>query len=75
MEGLELFVGDCLPPKISSNWINIFPFEKGECVFVYGEKREITEDVRLLMTTDLGESALTIRFLITDELLSPFFTI
>ena len=70
-----LFIGDRLLPDAPSNWINVFPFGEGECTFVYGEKREITADVRLLLTTDVGESALTIRFIVTDEILTLFFTL
>ena|SRR6476660_7898396 len=70
-----LYIGDCLPPETPANWINVFPFREGECIFDYGEKREITEDVRIHLTTDLGESALIIRFIVTDELLSIFFTV
>jgi hypothetical protein len=70
-----LLVADRLPPATPSNWINVFPFAEGECVFTYGERREVTEDVRLLLTTDLGESALIMRFPVTDETLTLFFTL
>lgn len=39
-EGLS--VGDSLPPATPSNWITVFPYAEGECVFDYGERREMT---------------------------------
>lgn len=70
-----LFIGDRLLPALSLNWINVFPFEPGCCSFVYGEKREISEDVRANFATETGESSLILHFPLTNEILTLFFTI
>jgi hypothetical protein len=70
-----LFIGDRLPPDTPLNWINVFPFDEGGCVFTYGENREITEEVRLLLNIGLGESAMSLRFVVTNETLILFFTL
>ncbi len=70
-----LFVGDRLPPAIPSNFINLFPFTEGECIFTYGEKREIGEDIRASLPADLEDSMLMISFPVTHELLTLFFTV
>lgn len=74
-ENAGLFIGDRRLPDLSLNWVNVFPFKPGCCSFVYGEKREIPEDVRANLTTETGESALTLHFPFTNEILTLFFTI
>lgn len=57
------------------DWINVVPFRPGECVFVYGDTREVDLGMRDIFTRDLGDSAITMRFILTDERFAIFFTI
>jgi len=59
-------------PDGGGDWLNVSPFKKGECVFSYGEARELPEDLRKGI---LGESALLIDFLSTGERFAMFFTL
>lgn len=70
-----LFIGNRRVPEVSDAYINVFPFREGECVFSYGEKREIASEARAFLTSDIGDSALTIRFVVSDEILTLFFTV
>lgn len=70
-----LFIGNLRLPKISDAFINVFPFAEGECVFSYGEKREISAESRAFLTSDIGDSALVVRFVVSEETLTLFFTV
>jgi hypothetical protein len=59
-------------PDGRGHWINVPPFSESECIFSYGEQREIAEELRNSVS-DLGESALMIDFLRTGEQFSIFF--
>jgi hypothetical protein len=59
-------------PDGGGDWINVSPFNKGECVFSYGEAREVPDELRKGI---LGESALMIDSLTTGERLAIFFTL
>jgi hypothetical protein len=53
----------------------VFPFEDGECIFTYGAKWEVSADKKAFLTSEIGESALLMRFALTDECLILFFSV
>jgi hypothetical protein len=59
-------------PDGGGEWINVPPFSESECIFSYGEQREVAEELRNSVR-DLGESALMIDFVRTGEHFSIFF--
>jgi hypothetical protein len=67
-----LFVTTRPLPIDGGGWINVSPFSEGECVFSYGEAREVADELREHI---LGESALIITFLTTGERFAMFFTL
>ena len=69
-----LFITTRPLPDGGGDWINVSPFVEGECTFSYGEQREVAEEFREF-TRGLGESALIITFLNTEERFCIFFTL
>jgi hypothetical protein len=67
-----LFIATRPLPDGGGDWINVSPFNERECVFSYGEAREVPEELRKDI---LGESAITITFLTTGERFAMFFTL
>lgn len=67
-----LFVTTRPLPDSGGDWINVSPFNEGECVFSYGEAREVADELREQI---LGESALIITFRTTGERFAIFFTL
>ncbi len=61
------------PIEVERGYIRVRPFDK-ECVFLYGEKRELPEQFRDLADT-YGESTLVLTFPAFKEALALFFTI
>ncbi len=68
-----LVVSDKHPANLG-NWINV-PLEERGCSFEYGDGRELSTVIRKEITEKYGESALIVKFALTEDVLALFFTI